>query len=42
MEKIVELSQRQQPNRQLTILTVRSPTQNRYEFWQDNTFIILV
>ncbi len=35
-------SQKLQSNRQVTIISVRSPTQNPYNYGADRTFIILV
>lgn len=34
-------SQKAQSNRQVTILAVRSPTQNPYNYGADRTFVIL-
>lgn len=37
-----KFSQKSLSNRQVTILAVRSPTQNPYDYGSDRTFIILV
>lgn len=42
VEQLALLSEKALENRQVDVISVRSPTQNPYDYWNDRTFIILV